>query len=1135
MEEKRIPFVIDNRQHSMRDILCQLLKQHSGRSLDIATAYFTVSGWQLISSELSQIGTLRLLLGDQPEQSTDIGMREIGASPIKGLIRDLEETPYNPGNLNQIEELIDFLSHDQVKVRLATSGFLHAKAYLFYGNRNFLRLSPHIAIVGSANFTRPGLLSNHELNLVHRADLTHDEAEPDRIGSVLPVDERVILDELDERPRTLAANIPGLIALQELTQWYSAQWSEARDFKDELIELINASKFGRKEYTPYQVYTKIIYEYFRAELKESDPSTLTRSAVELSEFQEDAVKKARKILERYSGVLIADSVGLGKTWIGKKLLEDYAYHLRNKAIVICPAALQKTWQQELFNSGIPATVITQESLGRENIDGRNWQDADVILIDESHNFRNSSAQRYNNLERQLAANQRLGGVSGERKKVILLTATPINNDLLDLYNQVSLITGGDRSYFAHAGIGDLQRYFLDARRAEQTRDSTFALFNFLEEIVIRRTRPFIKQTYPDATIKGIPIHWPERRLKTIRYNLEATYKGIYSRLVSRIEQLNLAPYHLESYKLRGIARDQFEEGRGDALVGIFKSRYLKRFESCIDAFRISIRRALEFLSTFESYLQQGRVLDSSNFQKALRFLASEDEEDDVTIPPTSQASLFAEQYEMTVFLEALPPLDPQHYDQERLQRDIQQDIAALRAIWLDIQIITPEQDAKLIRLKELLATDLRGQKVLIFTYYRDTARYLYRHLCGVGAEAAAWLQSAGSPHIRFMDSGKDARERAKLIAAFAPRANQQPELARTPEEIDIMISTDVLSEGQNLQDCGLLINYDLHWNPTRMIQRAGRIDRIGTTYDTLWIYNMFPDDGLEHLLGLVASLTQKLTTINRSGLLDASVLGEVVQPQNFNTLHRIEAEDSEVVEEQEQFAELASSETLLQHLKDLLNRGMRQELDALPHGIHSGMQREGARGVFFYFVAPSKDSPEQPDERQHFWRYIDLSSGAPRVEENRFLISRLLHCQPDTPRCEPFELEMSVFELQEMAISSIITSVHQQIVVEALPKVLDPIQKKLLTILRRALQTAHARQHDLKGALSRLEAPQPRVHLKALKRALSRYEKDQQFPPLHEAIMGIDLPVEPAENEPSPEPGILQRHDLTLICFEYIW
>ncbi len=291
--------------------------------------------------------------------------------------------------------------------------------------------------------------------------------------------------------------------------------------------------------------------------------------------------------------MIADSVGLGKTWIGKKLLEDFAYHLRQKALVICPASLRDMWERELKDATISATVLSQEELGREGFDPFPWGDADVILVDESHNFRNRTAQRYANLENLLGANGGRGREGG-KKKVVLLTATPINNDLFDLYNQLCLVTRGDRSYFAPCGIGDLHRYFLKARHDSRKNTSAIVLFNLLEEVVIRRTRPFIRMAYPEATIQGKRIHFPQRRLRTVNYDLETTYSGIYTEVVSGIESLRLAPYNLEAYKKAGVEVDEFEVGREQALVGIFKSRYLKRFESSIEAFRISIRRALCF-------------------------------------------------------------------------------------------------------------------------------------------------------------------------------------------------------------------------------------------------------------------------------------------------------------------------------------------------------------------------------------------------------------------------------------------------------------------------------------------------------------------------------------------------------------
>jgi superfamily II DNA or RNA helicase len=1140
-----IPFVIDNQQHKMSDVLNDLLRQHQGRSLDIATAYFNVGGWQLLREGLAGLGNMRLLLGDEPEAGLELGLREVGAKPVKGLIRELAGANFNEQTLRMVEDLIAFLRQPHVQVRLYTQGFLHAKCYLFYSGGGFAHFLPLAAIVGSSNFTRAGLQSNKELNLAHRANLEPDEVSAERVKGLLESNERKLLSQLAENERIVATNVPGVLAINELAAWYDHQWETARDFKDALIDLLDSSKFGRKEYIPYQIYLKAMFEYFRDDLDSAAQSeTNVRSAVELSEFQEDAVRKARKILARYDGVLIADSVGLGKTWIGKKLLEDYAYHLRYKAVVICPAALRKMWEDELLSAGIAARIITQEVLGREEFDIRDAQDADIVLVDESHNFRNRNAQRYESLERLLAANNRQGVVSGERKKLILLTATPINNTVFDLYNQVNLFTGGDRSYFAAAGIGDLQRYFMIARRANRQQDSGIALFNLLEEVVIRRTRPFIKEAYPNATIKGQPIKWPERRLKTIRYNLEATYDGIYDRIVSRIEGLKMAPYRLETYKKQGVRRDQFEEGREEALVGIFKSRYLKRFESSVEAFRISVSRALKFLETFESYILEGKVLDSASFQRAMRFLSNEDEEDDAT--PRSLSEKLDAHAEAREFINTLPTLDSALYDLKRLHNDLRKDASALNEVLHSINTITPARDAKLATLKTLLAGELKGRKVLLFTYYKDTARYLYNQLCSDDPTAQQWRASADNPHIRRMDSGADARERIRLITHFAPNANKHDAIVGTDEEIDLLISTDVLSEGQNLQDCGVLINYDLHWNPTRMVQRAGRIDRIGTDFSNLWVMNMFPEDGLEKLLGLVESLSQKISAIDQSGFLDASILGEAVHPQNFNTLRRIEEEDGSVVEEQEQFVELVSSEFLLQQLKGLLDNGMREQLEALPDGIHSGLMRQGAKGVFFYFTAEEQRRGKKPanlankSNKQHYWRYIDLAEDwrGGRIEDNRYVLTNLIQCQPDTPRVVPTGQEVDIFSLQEQVITSIIQSSLDQVAIEEAPRLLDPIQQTVATTLRGYINHPSFNRKEIITAMQQVVQPQPGVYIKTLRKAYELFLTTHAIDDLMATIKSIGDATTTTKNTPDNEntgKSPVKREDLKLICFDYIW
>jgi superfamily II DNA or RNA helicase len=1095
----RIPYVIDNIEIRLADVLNDLLQREQGQQVDIATAYFSIRGFELLRHTLRGVRHFRLLLGDKPLEGEDIGLRPDSAAYLR---HELNAEPFTEATLRLVEELIRFLRRDDVAVRLylgrdphesGCSYFLHAKCYLFYGGRTgqsvvFDHLHPIVGIVGSSNFTGPGLMSNRELNLVHKTVQEDSEIDdPEARGAV----SHHAIDRLDtklapENQRLLKSEV-GARAIMDLSRWYEEQWQRAIDYKAQLIELLENSKFGGREYTPYEIYMKALYEYFKDDLDGDFAQPSTRSAIDLAEFQEDAVRKARRILAQYDGVIVADSVGLGKTWIGKKLLEDYAYYLRQKALVICPASLRLMWENELRSAAISAYVITQERLAVDDFDAREVADVDVILVDEAHNFCNKRAKRYLQLENILAANGHRGR-DGGRKKLILLTATPINNNIFDLYNQINLFTGNDRTYFASAGIGDLYTYFLAARR-ESIEEGSIRIFNLLEEVVIRRTRRFIRRAYPEATIRGKKITWPSRQLHIIEYDLEATYEGFYKHIVRKIESLNLAHYSLEGYKRSRQEQDDFELGRQVALVGIFKSRFLKRLESSIDAFRISIRRALEFVKTFAEYVQDGIILDAASFRMAMSLLENDDEDtEDAT--PSSLATEMDDNEEARQIIAALPRLDAGKYDRRRLHRALQDDIDALTEIWHDIKDISVTHDAKLQQLKSLLETDLHGQKVIIFTYYKDTARYLYQVL--MSDDNTAWRAGIGNPHIRRIDSTVRTTDRTRVIEHFAPVANGYPEITGTDQEIDILISTDVLSEAQNLQDCGYLINYDLHWNPTRMVQRAGRIDRLGSSFDVLHIYNMFPERALEELLGLVRSLTAKIEVINQTGFLDASVLGEVVTPRDFNTLKRIAGEDNSVIEEQESFLELASSEVLLAELQKVLSTDAQRWLTDLDDGIHSGLKRRDTKGMFFYFTAP-RDRGRAP-----FWRYYDLETR--KIIDNRYHIMQIIACSPDTPRFPPPYHEVDVFEIQDKVIESIMGDVEQQ---EAAATVNSPVaeeQTLVAHVLQGHLNHPELDRGELRELRKFLKQPLIGASVQQLRNALQTYSSTNDVQVLIETV-----------------------------------
>jgi hypothetical protein len=268
----KLPYVIDNQTHVLVDILKGLLTEHKGRSLDVATAYFTVGGFGLVRDGLMDVGNFRLLLGAEPTTGEQIGLRP-DTGVVRGLIRkDLEELPFDESTLRLVEDLIAYLQRESVQVRLHDKGFLHAKCWLFYSDRPgqqmlFDRFRPILAIVGSSNFTIPGLTSNRELNLAHKVLLDTAEAEDrDATYAVSWLTDAKPSERITVENRQLLKSEVGARAIIDLESWYEKQWADGIDFKQELIALLDASKFGRKEYTPFQVYMKALYEYFKEEL-----------------------------------------------------------------------------------------------------------------------------------------------------------------------------------------------------------------------------------------------------------------------------------------------------------------------------------------------------------------------------------------------------------------------------------------------------------------------------------------------------------------------------------------------------------------------------------------------------------------------------------------------------------------------------------------------------------------------------------------------------------------------------------------------------------------------------------------------------------------------------------------------------
>jgi superfamily II DNA/RNA helicase len=838
------------------------------KKFDVASGFFNVSGFAKIKNELwatsKQPGfNMRLLFGREAQINETPETIDCDGKD-KTLNEELTNLAITEQTAHLIDDLISFLKQDTVQVRKNPKRFNHAKCYIF----------DEAAAVGSSNFTGAGLEHNIELNAV----LYQPSAQ------------------------------------EKVQEWFERRWQEGQDAKNELLELLQSSKFGLP-LEPYKMYMKFLYEYYKPRLEELERER--GRVIELTSFQEDAVHTAMRILHKYNGVLIADSTGLGKTHIGLELLRELVAVKRKKAMLIAPSQVIHTvWGPKLFEESIKTKDVTLESTGTENFHPEDYLNIDVVLIDESHNYRNASTNRYKNLMKLLA--------SGKKKQVILLTATPIHNSLLDLYNQLSLITAGDDTHFADLGITDLKRYFLAADRKQLTQGIE-DIIRLLDELMIRRTRQFIIENYSEALLNGQPVRFPKRLLRKVEYSLCALFGGnVYSQVLDTIDKLHLVPYQVDSYN---IAIEEQEKKEVENRATLQKIGLLKRFESSVEAIRQSIQRLEKFYIYFEQALDQNKILDSKSFHRLLQEISEREDEDN------------GEKFYEDLQKIPLVPLTAE-YNKRAMKKDIQEDKKLIEPLKQSLNRIKPYADRKLIALKEQLVKDQvfekDGKKVVIFTQFVDTAKYVRDDL----------KAALTDKRVELLTGETKDDTRSRILKDFAPIANK----AETPptREVDVLICTDVLSEGQNLQDANYVINYDLPWNPMKIVQRAGRVDRLGSRFDTATSAVFIPEQELEDLLKLLEKLESKIQKVADTIGIESTILGEKENPKNFNAAVRITQEDSKLLDDMERNMELLPTETPFQFILTYLKKVGAKNLESIPLGRRSGKHSDINGLVIFY-------------------------------------------------------------------------------------------------------------------------------------------------------------------------------------------
>ncbi len=870
-------------------------KIQNGASLSIVSAYFTIYAYDALKESLTGIEGLRFLFGE-PRFLKNLDPEKTDQKAFK--IEDDGLHLHNRLEQKRVARECAAWMREKVQIRsIKEFNLLHGKMY------HIANHGVEDAIMGSSNFTVRGLgLSptgnNIELNL--EVDSNRDR--------------------------------------RDLKAWFDEIWNDEVLVEDVREEVLLYLEQLYQNHAPEFIYYKTLFHIFERFLGQQAESGLLTEKVQLVdteiwnalfEFQKDGVKGAINKILTHNGCIIADSVGLGKTFEALAVIK-YFELLNSRVLVLCPKKLRDNWTiyQAQNNSELNPflkdrfgyTVLSHTDLSRESgksgdidLETINWGNYDLVVIDESHNFRNNTPGRRDedgNPIRKSRYQRLMADIiqSGIKTKVLLLSATPVNNDLKDLRNQLYFLTEGrDDAFRESLGILSLKETFATAqgtftewtktkgtppvqggagRTSELLERFSTAFFRLLDELTIARSRKHIQKYYPD-TLKEIG-GFPERRAPVSIFP-EIDRKGrfmSYDKLNDEISNYQLSLFNPSKY-VRPEYRSLYDVGqvknftqsdRENYLIGMMKVNFLKRLESSVHSFAITMDRTIEKIEALEARIKRFQRFRDENSEVDLETVAIEDL-DDEELQAAMQVG------EKLVFKMA-------HLDVEAWLKDLKQDRDGLYLLYLSAKDITAERDAKLAELKKLISEKVKNptidkqgrpnRKVLVFTAFADTAAYLYNAL-------HQWAREELGIHLAMVSGGTSGskttfgrNEFSHILTNFSPVAKKRAQMKSMPQEgeIDLLIGTDCISEGQNLQDCDYLINYDIHWNPVRIIQRFGRIDRIGSLNHSVQLVNFWPTPDLNRYIKLKNRVEARMALVDIAATLEYNLL----EPENIRKL-----------------------------------------------------------------------------------------------------------------------------------------------------------------------------------------------------------------------------------------------------------
>ena len=869
--------LLDNHPEKLADYL----REHLGDcdAFRLVSAYFSIHGYKALAKELQTPKDIRFLLGE-PES-----VKTIGDQNRPDMLATISEAglSFDPSDFWRQKSLAEECAkwiQDNVSLRsMKESNFLHGKMY------HMQTSAGSAATVGSSNFTSRGLGASPSSNL----------------------EINIAIEDGESR--------------DELAEWFDELWNDEKRTKDVKEDVLAALGHYCQDHDPDFVYYKTLYEIFRDEIEKRKNMDETSDAGvaykdtqiwnALYEFQKDGVKGIIHRLREYNGCILADSVGLGKTFTALAVIKHFKMCDSNaEVLVLCPKKLRENWKfyrgtarasNPLAEDNISYDLLSHTDLGRtergvEDIDFSDfdWGKYDLVVIDESHNFRNDTkSHRKADKERgvyvdidsryqHLVDDVILGG--NKKTKVLMLSATPVNNSLLDLRNQINLMSAGSEHAFGESlKVGNIKSLFAKAERnfkkweaknknvkqknrAELLESLGGDFQHILGEVTIARSRRQIKRFY-ESFIKE-QGDFPKRKVESATPHTDTKGELKYEKLIDQLKQVKFSIYspsqHIKNPKVsaRLAAEEKHagftQEGREQYLVGMMRVNFMKRLESSAHALKLTLQRTIgkidEQVASIHKFKQ---TQEDSNTQ-----VVGKDED-----------VLQEESEEFEINRKALNPFHLKDLWVDKWQKFLESDRKVLQGLLDEVTQITPERDNKLQEFKKRLyqKSKKKNKKILVFTAFKDTAKYLYDNIAEDAAKAGmpAAMVAGDETHTQKGKNGY-----LDILNNFSPKARKIQQ-HKADEEIHLLIATDCISEGQNLHDGDMVLNYDIHWNPVRLIQRFGRIDRIGSKNPEVRMLNFWPTENMEYYLKLEARVQARMALVDATTTLDNSLEDEI--------------------------------------------------------------------------------------------------------------------------------------------------------------------------------------------------------------------------------------------------------------------